>query len=430
MFNPNVNFILNSNNQIFKFELTDDKKIIYTIYDFLLNPLESSTLNDANILKYAVLIDENECIHLAVLLSTGELNYHKYESNMWSKATIAKFDLRSNLYNQIELLMINKKLNVLFNYSNLINSNIWTIQHVIYGTNEKHNAIRYITKKIPDPFSIDFDSQGTIHLFYRTFANNISQIYHGFYSPFIKSWNSLTKQISRDDTNNLYPFLFIDKMDNLHGIWLEESNEKFELKYMKMNSKGKERYIWKEINLPYISVSKYQPIIFEEDNILKIQFRLNNSIVFLKSTDYGNSFTKDTEFKVSDDLALIRVQSSLESYKNKIKFGYCDLSYNPKPYFFETYLEKAIKEKTKESIINLDENINIVKISQKLEPNQKIQNLEDTMKKLDEILENQVNINIILKDIIRNHEIFSVELENIKNLLGENKFSIFKRFFG
>lgn len=147
MFNPNVNFILNSNNQIFKFELTDDKKIIYTIYDFLLTPLESSTLNDANILKYAVLIDENECIHLAVLLSTGELNYHKYESNMWSKATIAKFDLRSNLYNQIELLMINKKLNVLFNYSNLINSNIWTIQHVIYGTNEKHNAIRYITKK-------------------------------------------------------------------------------------------------------------------------------------------------------------------------------------------------------------------------------------------------------------------------------------------
>src|SRR5690606_4266233 len=107
-------------------------------------------------------------IHLVALINTGELHYYSYTDGQWYKNTIAKFNLKSNIYNQFETLIINNKLHLLYNYSNLINSNIWTIQHIVYDSKreEQYNVVRYISKKIPEPFIVDADNLGNIHILY------------------------------------------------------------------------------------------------------------------------------------------------------------------------------------------------------------------------------------------------------------------------
>ena len=181
MFNQNISIIFNSNEETFLFDLSANKEIVYTIYDSFFNELESKNILDENIMKYSVLIDKNNVIHLIALTNTGELNYYKYIKDKWIKNNVAKFDLASNLYNQMEILMVKDKLHIIYNYSNIINSNIWTIQHVILNdkNGERHNAIRYISKRIPDPFFVNADSLGNIHIVYKTYINNDSQIYHG-----------------------------------------------------------------------------------------------------------------------------------------------------------------------------------------------------------------------------------------------------------
>lgn len=420
MFQSNTNIVINSNKEVFLFQLANEGEIIYTIFDSSLNPLVSKSLDDKNILKYTTHIDENNIINIAALINTGELNYYKYDDQKWSKTTIAKFDMKSNIYNQIELLMVKSTLHIIYNYSNLINSNIWTIQHVVYGSDEKHNAIRYISKRIPDPFSVDIDKQGTIHLLYR---NNISnpQIYHSFYSPYTKAWSSISKQISSDNSNNFLPFLFIDSQDNLHGLWLEEIDGKKQIKYLRMSSIGKEKYIWKEISLPYIQLSKYPPIIFEENNKLKLIFMSNDSIGYLYSSDYGNTWVKGKNTKpLNEDLTLVKAKSN----SDKLNYIYCNLSNSPRFYFLDSFLYKEPIKIFENPIVESESKITT------LEPTEPKPDLIDELdSKLNDILDNHDSIVYILTQILDNQKNIDNKLDNIQNSINSKKPSFFDRLF-
>lgn len=438
MFELNINIVINSKKEIFVFRLTNYGEINYTIFDPSLISLYSKNLYDKNVLKYSVTIDENDVIHLLALINTGELNYYKYMEEKWSKATIAKFDMISNIYNQIEILMIKNKLHIIYNYSNLINSNIWTIQHVIYGDEEKHNAIRYISKRIPDPFAISVDNQGTIHLLYR---NNINkpQIYHMFYSHYTKAWSPLSKQISSDTGQSSLPFLFIDSQDNLHGLWLEEIDDRCKIKYLKMNSSGKEKYIWKDIKLPYIQLSKYPPIIFEENNKLKLIFTYDDDIDFLYSSDFGNSWLKGEN---SQNLDPNTILAKVKSNVNKINYIYCNISNEPKLYFLDSFpykktlnahenlkIESENKAETSDCMdkekISISENEEI--ISETNEINSSI--LDELENKFTDILDNYKAIESTLIKILNNQETIKNELNNIQNSINPKKDSFFTKFF-
>lgn len=427
MFELNTNIIINTSEEIFIFQLSTEGEIIYTVYDSSLIALSSNSLHDKKVLKYAALIDENHIIHLVALISTGELNYYKYTDQNWSKVAMAKFDMKSNLYNQIEILMVKNKLHILYNYSNLINSNIWTIQHVVYGSEEKHNAIRYISKKIPDPFIVDVDSQGTIHLLYRNNINN-PQVYHIFYSPYTKSWSTLSKQISSDNSSNLLPFLFIDSQDNLHALWLEELDGRYQIKYLRMSSSGKEKYLWKDTKLPYIQLSKYPPIIFEENSKLKLIFLSNDTIGFLYSYDYGNSWLKGTNNEsLNQNIILTKANSNI----NKINYIYCNTFDNPKLFFLDSFSYKEpIKNYQNLSIESEDKEAVLDPIETKLD---NISELDDKLNgleyKLKDILDNFSSMEYILTQILDNQEILNHKIDNMQNSINLKNRSFFYRLF-
>ena len=304
-------------------------------------------------------------------------------------------------------MMINNKLHIMYNYSNLINSNIWTIQHVILGNEveEGHNAIRYIAKKVPEPFIVDVDSQGTIHLLYKTNLNNNSQIYHSFYSPYTKAWSTLPKQISSDNINNLFPFLFIDLQNNLHGLWLEEEKDRYQIKYSRMSSTGKEKYIWKEINLPYIPISQFPPIIFEEDKNLRLLYISNNTMQSLISTDYGNSWI-DSQFSnsITENICIAKVASNLLPKTNKINYCYCNLYDSFKLYFLNNYLYNEPLSTYNEYSIESDNN----PIPES--PETKTELINELTNKIDLILDTNNSLESIMIKILSNQA-------NIKNKL-------------
>lgn len=418
MFDLNINLVINSNKEIFVFQLSNEGKVIYSVYDSSLTFLDSNNLDDKRVLKYTTCIDESNTVHLVALIHTGELYYYKYSDQNWSKVTIAKFDMKSNLYNQIEILIIKNRLHIIYNYSNLINSNVWTIQHVIYGSEEKHNAIRYISKRVPDPFIVDVDTQGTIHLLYKNNINN-PQINHSFYSPYTKSWSSLTKQVSSDNRNSSLPFLFIDPQDNMHGLWQEDLDGNYQIKYIRMSSSGKEKYIWKDIQLPYIQLSKYPPIIFEEDNILKLVFLSGDSINFIYSTDYGSSWIKDSNNEVlSDDVILVKTKSIL----NKVNYIYCNSFDNPKLFFLDLFSYKKPLSVEGKPIVEYEETIVEPIEIQNIIPNE----FED---KLNNILDNYNSIDSILNQLLDSQKSIEDKLNNIQNSIDSKKPSFLNRLF-
>lgn len=204
MFKLDTNILINSNGIGFIFTLTESRDIFYTVVNSSFTTLSSNTLVKGEALKYAIIMDSKDILHLITLLRNGDLVYYRYDDDKWSHKIIGNFDIRSNHYNQIEITMIKNQIHIIYNFSNLISSNLWNLQHVIYENQERYNVIQYVAPKKPSYFVTDVDSQGTIYLLYSAIANNKSQIYYIFYNPFTNTWSSKPKLISLDKSNNHY----------------------------------------------------------------------------------------------------------------------------------------------------------------------------------------------------------------------------------
>lgn len=437
MFKSSKYILIDSEENLYIFELTLEGKICYKKFNSSLSLLETNSLSEDLALNYSVNIDGNNVIHLVALINTGELHYYKYTSGQWYKNTIAKFNLKSNIYNQIETLIINDKLHLIYNYSNLINSNIWTIQHIVYDNKreEQYNAVRYISKKTPEPFIVDADNLGNIHVLYLNYINNYAQVYHSFYSPYGKVWNPHPKLLSSDSVNNLFPYLFIDSNNNIHCLWVEDLKYKLNLRMMKMNSSGKEKYTWKEISLPHIFLSSGYPFIFELDNKLKLAFVSKDKILSLESRDHGNSWVKTRdEFDLKDTVKIVKSRLSPLNYPDKVNLLYFDEGDDGGIYFLNRFFSSNSFSSLETLGINEDAHDQIPSdySDEEIysEPIEVIPSyILEIKEKLDEVLNQQTTLNEKLEKIITNQKDIKNKLDIFEALLAENTKSFWARLF-
>lgn len=279
-----------------------------SIEDILKDILEKE---DVYIFGYTT---EKDIIHLVYLLKNGDLNYATLINGNLTKAQIGKFDVKSNFYNQIEVLYINGKLNIFYAYSNYINSNIFTLHHVVYkdAIESRYNIITYISKKSKTSFSVDFDSIGNIHLLYNTIVNNLSFVYYTYYSPHKDSWLRDPVKMSQEDKFNDNPYILVDTMDNVHAIWWEENPNTYLLRYYRMSSSGKERFKWLENNSLKVKSSVPKGILTQERELISLIYGDGINYTTVNSFDYGLSWRP-----VGDHLTSNRAEKVMQ-VENKI----------------------------------------------------------------------------------------------------------------
>lgn len=428
MIEKDFQIAISSKKNVFIFKLLKDHKLSYDTYDSDLHLLENKVLYDEGVICYDLCIDEEDSVHLVSLLDSGELNYIKFLDGKWSGGIIGKFDLTSNIYNQIEILFIKNKLHIIYNLSNYINSNVWTIQHVIYGDKieGRHNITRYISSKKPEYFVVDIDSDGIIHLAYNPNIDK-SQIFHCFYNPFSNKWSSKANKLSQEGRLNYFPYLLVDTKDNIHLLWLESYKNNYNIKYLKMNAEGRRKHIWKEINLPAMNVSKYPPIIFEEGNIIKLAFTVDSQVKLLNSNDYGDSWVNEEEiYHTNENLRIIKCRSNIDSKINRINYSYCETNNNIKLYILEMFKKLPIIQKD----FNLED---------QSDKNELLVENEDTDitpdmyyklgEKLDNILENQSSIEEIMTKILKYQEFMDIKLDDIYEFTETDNRSFIERLF-
>lgn len=337
MFQWNTILVINSKFELFTFTLDNNGGLLYKIDNSQLNQNISEEILLNNVIRFSTSISADDVIHLMALLDDGNLIYSQYRNKIWDKLIIGHFDIRSNHYHQFEIIIVKDILHMIYSYSNLINSNICTIQHVVYGQSKRHNVIRYISSKFPEPFSLDVDDQGIIHLLYPAFHDRNTKIYYTFYNPFTNTWSPSPKLVSSNIASARYPFLFIDTKNNIHNLWIEESKNKSAIKYHKVNANGIDKFVWKEINLSTPSLNMSYPIIFEEKDMLIMQFFSDKTLNTLLSTDLGNTWDTKNNECFSDPLVLTKVNTNLRVQESKIKYGISSLSIPTDLCFFKSY---------------------------------------------------------------------------------------------
>lgn len=271
--------------------------------------------NKVTIYDYA--IDTDNSTHIVYLQNNGILNYKIKNDEKVTEAMIGKFDIKSNLYNQISILIINGKINLIYSFTNYVNSNIVTLHHVVISNNtqDRHNIIRYVSKKGYLSYVVDNDSNGNIHLFYNTVTDNFSYIYYTYFNPYKNQWLNSPVRLSSSENHCERPSILVDQKDIIHGIWWERRTTGYILKYKKMSPFGPEMYKWIDVNIPTVIQNEPYSKVYESNDNLCIEC----SEQILISYDSGIHWSKEVKENDSNIPLNTANNSNIESsniYKN------------------------------------------------------------------------------------------------------------------
>lgn len=291
----NQDFLVeNSRNELYRFYLTNDHKIKYDLIKN--NSLkQSKILLEKTILDYAIDVDEQNKIHLLCITREGDLLYFIFNNEKWIKNTISRFNVQSNKYKYLTLKIVNGTIHIFYSYCNVINQNIWTLQHIIgrKGKWERKNILTINAGRYISPFYIDFDSENNIHLVFKEVSKGIQHIYYTSFSSFLNRWYSIPQKLSEVESDNSHPYMFVDTKNNIHILWCTMNNGDLRLVYKQMPFIESNTYKWRNINIPLIKGNISQPLMFEDDGILKIVVKYNGELRCLYSVDGGYNWEID-----------------------------------------------------------------------------------------------------------------------------------------
>ncbi len=288
-------------------------------YNLKYKKSQSEILLDKNVSVYGFTYDKDYSTHLVYLQKNGVLKYVLFKDDKQNESVIGNFDTRSNSYNQLEILIINNRINIFYSYSNIINANIYTIHHVVINNKEQErfNIIRYVSKNKNHSFSVSSDSNGNIHLLYNTVSESFSYIYYTYFNPYKKQWYNNPTKISSTENHTEYPLIYVDTRNNIHSIYWELKDNGYSMSIKRMAQGGKDIYKWSSIQIPMIVENTPKSYIYEKNNLIIVDTE-NKRLV---SDNYGATYTEEIKtierFEESDQYELPNDEIIVEMLEDK-----------------------------------------------------------------------------------------------------------------
>lgn len=324
--------IENSKLEHYYFYKTEEKSIYYNFYENNILIEENICLVENEALDFSTDIDKNDNIHMVYINNEGKLIYHLFKNSKWIKHTLLSLNIKSNIYNNLKLKIIKNNIHIFFSNCNLINPNIWTIQHMVSSKKgwEKRNVISFASSSLVPPYTLDCDKFGTIYLLYKNYNNKENHIYLTSTNITLNKWTKHPNKISDDNSNNSHPYIFIDSKDTAHIAWCSLSNNNFKLNYKILGTNHNKKTLIESINLPSISSNSTHPMIFEKNSKLFLVYRQNGILKYLISKDYGYNWSYEdftinigkanyTRICKNPENTLLKMKNAYVLYSNNIE---------------------------------------------------------------------------------------------------------------
>ncbi|ABW19214.1 hypothetical protein [Alkaliphilus oremlandii] len=290
------------NNLFYVFSINKDQSLHYRIYKDHATVLETNILAQS-ILDFTVTMDQKDQIHMICVDLEGNLLYYIHQNDSWNSKTISKFDVKSNIYRYFMLFVQNGYTHIIYNKTNLLTPMLSSIEHIYWNQNGINKSIvaNYIHGRYPSPHQIAMDRTKNLHLLYKVHHKTNHQIYYTKFNVLTKKWTTaeLVTNLSED---NSHPYIFVDRMDNIHMAWcsIEQNNFILKYKYKPKTINGKSSWSHTQI-LSNRNSNTLSPIILQEDDLIKILCKQNNQIIEIYSKDFGCNWELKNDMLSSDN---------------------------------------------------------------------------------------------------------------------------------
>lgn len=368
----NANIVINSKGNYYNFYKDEHDDLHMMKFNESRNLVESTLLDFEKVIDFSVYIDKEDTIHLINLLRNGNLVYSSFKNEEWSNDCIGKLDIKSNIYRQLSIYIMNNTIYILYAFTNLVNKNIWTLELItgIGNSWSKSRIINIATSDFHSPFSINNDSMGNIHFAYKSHEKGFSHIYYVFYNIYTQSWSKIPMKISNILAENTCPYLFIDTKDNVHIIWYSLKNMDYLLNYKRLVTSGADKYKWVDIKLPPVKNIMFPTIIYEFKTSLKITYLNDNKLEFLSSSNQGLSWEKNNCIPLdTETIWFVKYYSNLSNshFQGKINDCYCTIDENIICYLSDILQEEiSIKSQNNKPPLEEEPPSNITEIEKEI----------------------------------------------------------------
>lgn len=261
--------------------------------------------------EFDLIIDQNDCVHIACQDNEGSIIYLTEVGNEWKKFVVLKSKTQ-NVYNKYFNI---KKISDFINLFYVVNHNSknMLVHQILDNLGNAPSVIDYVLGKNGN-YCLNISSEFNILLFY--ISDNEKNLCFNIYKWAYKKWESV---VFLNEKNVDSVASFIDDDDSIHLIF-EKENELFYKKYAKTGFNSFEFSETVKINQ---SKKNKLPIIFKNNNELWIMWENNQGIFGVSSKDGGNSFSAQTRFMATGN-SQIKIYDLISLNKNIKCFGYFD----------------------------------------------------------------------------------------------------------
>lgn len=165
----------------------------------------SSTSNDLLLfeLKEPILLAQgiaegSDQIHLAYLKATGELCYSIISTTgEHQSTTLGKLDTRTNRYDRLILLPVNKVIHIFYATSHLALPDVWRVTHLFWNGRTWQSAqLGEVVHPRYPLYHVLIDSKSNLHALMMTFLGNRSVLMSSFFNGTFHVWSKRQESLS------------------------------------------------------------------------------------------------------------------------------------------------------------------------------------------------------------------------------------------
>lgn len=137
-------------------------------------------------------------IHIAYLKATGELCYTIISTTgEHHTTTLGTLDTRTNRYDRLLLLPVNKVIHIFYATSHLALPDVWRVTHLLWnGRTWKSALIGEVVHPRHPLYHVLIDSKSNLHAFMMTFLGNRSVLMSSFFNGTFHVWSKRQETLS------------------------------------------------------------------------------------------------------------------------------------------------------------------------------------------------------------------------------------------
>ncbi|WP_432665356.1 hypothetical protein R9X47_03645 [Wukongibacter baidiensis] len=304
----------------------------------------------ANIRDFSICVDSSDIIHIICLDTSNKLIHFFYKDRKWRKRFITNLVLQPSKLRDLKVYFSKNSLNIIFLKLENPKSDTWKILHLSISKNswKSYEIGDMYFDKYLYPYKADMDTNGNIHLIYRSLRDGKSVLYYRMFNTYHSKWSLAAKLSSKAyDTINMN--ILCDTNDFIHVVWSYLYNKNIEVNYLKKKVTSTLASGWKKSKTFPAKISNFtNPVLMQCNSHIKLLWKQNDQFYYTEAKSHKDSWSSVKNIRNVVPCPLKPISYLGRSYKS--------LDLVKAPLTFGIYEEESF-------ILGLDDPYNEVSIS-------------------------------------------------------------------